>query len=152
MARIRGLGHILNCKKKYGNGIAVLGDSHAIDLFGAISSISNSNFIVGVTQGYCRPHNPASFCQYDDFRRFISKNKHVFKRIIYEQTGRTLLLDDKGDEVTNSSFLARPKSELFSAMTVNQENLSMVHEYLLELANYTNVIWFGPRIELSVVI
>ena len=138
---------ILACMKIHGSGIAVLGGSHAIDLFGAISSISNSSFIVGVTQGYCRPHNPPSFCQYDGFLKFVSKNKHVFKRIIYEQTGRTLLLDDKGEEVTNSSFLVRPKNEPFPVMAVNQERLTKVYEYLLELANYTNVIWFGPRIE-----
>jgi len=138
---------IFDCYETYGSGLAVLGGSHAIDLFGAITSVADSKFIVGVTRGYCRPHNPAPFCQYDGFLRFVSNSKNVFKTIIYEQTGRTLLLDDEGKEVAVSLFSKQPMGTLFPVVGVNDKNLSEVHEYLLELAMHTDVIWLGPRIE-----
>ena len=138
---------ILKCLKKNGPGIAVIGDSHAIDLFGALTSVSKANFIVGVTQGYCRPHNPAPFCQYERFLSFVEKNRHVFERVLYEQTGRTLLLDEYGKEVTHKSFLARPEHQQLTRMKTNYSNLSSVHNYLLKLSEYVNVIWLGPRIE-----
>lgn len=138
---------ILDCREKHGRGIAVVGDSHAIDLFGAIGSVMNGSFLVGVTQGYCRPHSPAPYCQYDRFREFISNNDGVFRKVIFEQTARTLLLDEDGKGVTSATFLARPKSESFPALTVNHDNIVKVRDYLLGLAEYTDVTWLGPRIE-----
>jgi hypothetical protein len=61
-----------------------------------------------------------------------------------------LLLDPEGKGVTSTTFLARRKTDPLPAMTVNQENIIRVQEYLLELANYTSVIWLGPRIELHI--
>ncbi|MFT5488448.1 MAG: hypothetical protein ACI9JL_000509 [Paracoccaceae bacterium] len=140
-------GRILGCLKKHGPGIAVIGGSHAIDLFGALGSASELKFIVGVTQGYCRPHNPAPYCQYDGFRKFVSKNTGAFKRVIYEQTGRTLLLDGEGRGVTSATFLARRKNDPLPEMTVNTANIIKVEKYLSELAILTSVVWLGPRIE-----
>jgi len=138
---------LLDCMRKYGPGIAILGGSHAIDLFGAISSASHSKFIVGVTQGYCRPHNPPPFCQYTGFLDFVSKNERVFNKIIYEQTGRTLLQDSKGKSLTKSAFLYNAKKSSLSNIMVNQENLEEVYVYLTRLSTFTDVIWLGPRIE-----
>lgn len=138
---------ILDCLKKHGPGIAVIGGSHAIDLFGAISSASKSRFLVGVTQGYCRPHSPAPYCQYDSFRKFVSANSGAFKRIIYEQTGRSLLLDGDGKGVTSATFLPRRKNDPLPEMIVNHDNIAKVQDYLRDLANYTEVVWLGPRVE-----
>ena len=82
---------IQGCFKKFGAGVAIISDSHAIDLFGAISSVAKSEFIIGVTQGYCRPHNPLPYCQYTAFQKFVSQKGDIFKAIVFEQTARSLI-------------------------------------------------------------
>ena len=56
---------LLSCFHEKGAGIAILGDSHAIDLFSVATYSSDIPFIFGITKGGCRPHTPVSGCHYD---------------------------------------------------------------------------------------
>ncbi len=82
---------IRSCLAKHEAGVAILGDSHAIDLFGIALAGSQARFIVGVTQPGCRAHTPDAGCQYDEFLSFVQKNKGVFQAVIYEQAAFYLL-------------------------------------------------------------
>ena len=77
---------LLGCKKTYGSGTLILGDSHASDLFGTVVSRQKSKFIVGVTDG-CRPHDKNSNCHYNKVQSFLADNIGVFNLVIYEQAG-----------------------------------------------------------------
>ncbi|MEZ9821096.1 acyltransferase family protein [Shewanella sp. 10N.286.45.A1] len=112
---------ILDCHNKYKEGLAILGDSHAQDLFGVVISSYSRPFVVGITKGGCRPHNKNINCQYSDFIDFVKSNKSVFSGVLYEQSGFRLLQ--------------------------NERLISETYEYLKTISNYTDVVWLGPRIE-----
>lgn len=135
------------CYQKYGRGVAVLGDSHAIDLFGVVTT-SNERvpFIVGITRVHCRPHTPTPGCQYDNFLQYVTKNPSVFKEVIFEQAGFYLLKTDK--ELANrKTFTNIPLWEPVEGIYPNMEFIKAVSEYLQKIAKYVPVTWFGPRVE-----
>jgi peptidoglycan/LPS O-acetylase OafA/YrhL len=84
---------IVACADAYGPGVMILGDSHAIDLFGAVTETSRNTypFIVGVVSGGCRPHTPSADCAYSDVVDFLSSHSDAFKIVVYEQAGFYLL-------------------------------------------------------------
>ncbi|SUZ33049.1 O-acetyltransferase OatA [Roseibaca ekhonensis] len=52
------------CRDLHGPGIAVIGDSHAIDLAEALLRSSDAPFLFGLTRGGCRPDAPDAECSY----------------------------------------------------------------------------------------
>lgn len=140
---------IKDCYKKYDKGYVILGDSHAIDLFGVATSSNTHPFIIGLTQAGCRPHTTASvqrICQYNNFLKFVKKNKSIFYGVLYEQAGFYLLRNDK-IKGHRSIISGTPYGEKLEGVYLEQENISKVFHYLESLSKYTNVIWFGSRIE-----
>ena len=82
-----------NCKKKHGEFILILGDSHSIDLFNSISKISSQNeFIVGLNKGGCRPfQEQLKTCHYLNALDFINDNKQNIKTILFTHNGSYFL-------------------------------------------------------------
>ncbi|MDH5229689.1 MAG: acyltransferase [Gammaproteobacteria bacterium] len=139
---------LAECKKQKGQGIAILGDSHAIDLYGAISSNLNKNdFVIGISIGGCRPHTPEDNCHYDSFRQALVKGKY-FHTVIYEQAGFYLLMDEVNN-IQNSRLIFDRYNyeESVPDLTPHSSHISRVSEYLLSLSEHTKLIWLGPRIE-----
>jgi peptidoglycan/LPS O-acetylase OafA/YrhL len=138
---------ILNCHQRFGAGVAILGDSHAVDLFGAVLSNNPFPFIIGFTQPGCRPHTRYSECQYENFYKFVEKNPKVFKGVVYEQAGFYLLKSDRMQKGSRSLFLSFPMGAEVTGVVVDQDHVRVVHEYLRRLSRHVKVVWFGPRIE-----
>lgn len=137
---------IFECFKTFGPGFLVIGDSHAVDLFGMIIANNNQPFIVGITQGGCRPHTFANKCQYIDVENFLQSDPKIFKKVIFEQAGFYLLRTHHG--VGNREmFLNVPVSESLTGIYPDEVNIKLTYEYLHRLSKYVDVIWFGPRIE-----
>jgi len=136
----------MNCYSKYGSGLAILGDSHAIDLYGVVTSSNSYPFIIGVTKGGCRPHTPRPECQYDDFLTLVKSNTDIFYGVIYEQAGFYLLRTDKkrGDRDMFSSI---PLSGSVNGIYPDEDHIKGTYNYLKRLSAYVYVVWFGPRIE-----
>lgn len=134
------------CHQKFGDGILILGDSHAKDLFGMLSSRFDNEFLVGVTstQG-CRPHTPKDICPYDGVVDFVSEF-NIFSHIIYEQAGFYLMLDGqrKGSRTMFSKF---PIDDEVLGIGLDFEHIERVVQYLDELSKFTSVTWFGSRLE-----
>jgi peptidoglycan/LPS O-acetylase OafA/YrhL len=137
---------IKGCYKKYNKGFAILGDSHAIDLFGVVISSNTHPFIIGITQGGCRPHTPKPNCHYDDFLSFVKDNKSIFNGVVYEQAG-FYLLRNKIKKGSRKMFSNVAYDAEINGIYPDEEHIHSVLEYLSKLAIYTNIIWFGPRIE-----
>lgn len=138
---------ILRCASTFGKGVAVVGDSHAIDLFGVVTTSNpNSPFIVGLTNPGCRPHTSMSGCQYQEFLEFVRANPLTFKRIIFEQAGFYLLKKDQRLE-SKKLFTDTPLWQPVEGVVMNRENIRLVERYLNTLAESTSVLWFGPRVE-----
>ncbi len=145
---------IIDCHKKYNEGFAILGDSHSYDLYAMISQQSNDPFLIGFGRGSCRPNGKESgqlndlqnHCQYDEFLSFMQKNRNIFKAIIYEQAGFYFLKTqyDNGERLILSSV---PINEPLNGISINETGVLNTYNYLSKLSQYSNVIWFGPRIE-----
>ncbi|WP_082890467.1 acyltransferase family protein [Halotalea alkalilenta] len=139
---------ILNCYRQYGSGIAIIGDSHSIDLFNGMYSEYKGNFIVGITSGGCRAHDPSEECQYGAFLEFVKTNPGVFDKVLYTQAGFHLLETNDGRQGRQIiSDIPEFGSVDASNFVIEQDNINKVIDYLDELSNYTRAIWIGPRIE-----
>lgn len=138
---------ILTCAKKYGSGVLILGDSHAIDLYGVVASRFENKFLVGITNGGCRPHNPGSGCQYDTISEFFKKYPSVFRHIIYEQAGFYLMLDQDGRKGTRKMFSDLRYNQSISWIGIDIEHINKTTKYLVELSKIVPITWFLPRIE-----
>jgi peptidoglycan/LPS O-acetylase OafA/YrhL len=140
------IAQLSQCAADYGPGILILGDSHAIDLFGVVASRFDDPFIVGITSVGCRPHHADPNCQYQAVKALLAKNS-LFKHIIYEQGGFYLLRDPSGNNGSRSMFTNLGLTEEVSGISINTENIAKVIAYLRGLSNSAPVTWFGSRIE-----
>lgn len=134
------------CHAKYGPGVLVLGDSHAIDLFGLLlHSSPEEKFIVGMTRAGCRPHTPDQDCDFNRVLDFISRNR-VFSGAIYEQAGFYLL---RSDTRTGSRKMIAdlPLDQRISGIYPNEDYIRAVYEFLSRVGSLLPIVWFGPRVE-----
>ena len=127
----------------------MLGDSHAIDLFGIVTSSNSSTrvpFIIGLTKGGCRPHTPLLECQYDGFNEFLISYPNVIKGVIYEQAG-FYLLKTKNKKGEREMFSKIPLNDKVEGIHLDYKNIELTYQYLLKISDFVEVIWFGPRVE-----
>lgn len=149
---VRGLNNdiearILECAKQHERGILVLGDSHAIDLFGVIASREKETFLIGVTKGGCRPHDNLSHCHYDRVLEFLNAHPKTFKLVIYEQAGFYLLRQTNGPKGTRSMFSSLGLDEPVRNIIVDEEHIRLTSEFLEAVSEFAHVNWFLPRVE-----
>ena len=138
---------ILECRERYGKGLLVLGDSHAIDLFGVVASRREHPFLIGVTQGGCRPHDNFEFCHYERVLNFINSYSSVFELVIYEQAGFYLLRKQDGTKGSRSMFSELANDEAVMDVTADKEHIRLTSEFLNSISDIVNVNWFLPRAE-----
>lgn len=137
---------VRRCFSEHGKGLAVLGDSHAIDLFDLLSAADReTKFLVGFTRGFCRPHAPLPECQYEEFRQFVQRHA-VFSTVIYEQAG-FYLLRTKSQIARREIFSDVPLWRAVPDVYLNEPAIEATHRYLEELSRFVPVVWFGPRTE-----
>lgn len=138
---------LLACAQDHGRGILILGDSHAVDLYGMVASRFPDPFIAGLTQEGCRPHSADAQCHYDTILQFVSQNPHVFRQIIYTQAGFYLLMDLQGREISRRILSAPLLTDPIEPLTINAAHVDATLAYLEKLAAFVDVTWFGPRTE-----
>ncbi|RDE19159.1 acyltransferase [Motiliproteus coralliicola] len=133
---------ILNCSEKHGQAIVILGDSHAMNLFNIVSFSDSYPFVIGISQGGCRPHDNRANCHYDDFDEFLSKNKPIIKSIIFHQSGSYFIKDSSGKVDSQRAFIGEFDS-------FEDRNIIKVKNYLNEVSSKyeINVVWVGPFLE-----
>ena len=131
-----------NCKKKLKKFILIIGDSHSIDIFNAISKISDDKeFIIGLTKRGCRPSkNNSNDCHYKNALEFIEIYKNDIKYIFFTHKGSYFLTNSGGKkDVSNSQFRKLPLDEEQIKNTVNYLKL------IKKINN--NLIFIGPHLE-----
>ncbi|MGL3608887.1 acyltransferase family protein [Rhizobium sp. G187] len=137
-----------DCHRKYGPGIMVLGDSHAIDFFGVVISRFASPFVVGMTQDGCRPHDPESDCQFDQVADYLSqRNGQPIKRVVYTQAGFYLMQTADGSPVRRSFFDKLTINTPLPRTLPDAGRIDATVAYLNRLSRFTQVKWVGPRTE-----
>ncbi len=136
------------CQKKYGAGTAIIGDSHAINLFFMLkSSAPKSAFVVGIAQGLCRPEISQVNCYHDALLAMLEKNPQLFREIIHTQAGFHLLLTPDGTPVDRESVAGLPLDAAVPHFIPYTQSIETVVAYLTKLRRFAPVTWVGPRIE-----
>ncbi len=139
---------LLACRAKYGPGIALLGDSHAMDLFGIITKqADNRSFIAGFLRPGCRPHDPAPDCLYDGFAKLVSDEPGLFRYAAFHQAGFYLMRGADGTPVSREMMADRPLKARIPDIDVDRTRADADLAYLERLQKRLPVIWFGPALE-----
>ena len=126
-------------KTKNKKFILVIGDSHGVDLFNSLSSLSSYDFIIGLNQKNCRPVNNKD-CIFSNALYFAKMNKNKIKAILFKMKGSYMLTDISGGKFERlSSYRKIPiKKEI-----INQR---LFYYAKLKKINY-DTYFIGPHLE-----
>lgn len=137
-----------DCARQFGPGLAILGDSHAIDLADALIEARAAPFVYGLAAGNCRPDSPRADCSYDLFLALVRDQPGLFSRAIFTVSGQHLIIGPGG----------RSKEQLFALYGLDEEmpeadidlrsdRIGANAAWLEGLARVLPVVWLTPRIE-----
>jgi len=138
---------IADCAAQYGPAVVVLGDSHAIDVYAALTLLSDAPFLLGVTNGGCRPADTDAKCSYDDFADMAAQTPQAFAQVLFVQSGAYLLLGKDGSAANRQIFARTSQSQPLTGLDVNAARLADLADYLADLAQHVPVTWLASRIE-----
>lgn len=136
-----------DCAERYGPGVAVLGDSHAIDLFGIISARGDRPFVAGFTKPSCRPDVTDRECPYDSFRAFVAAHPDAFQVVIFEMSGAYLLTDEGGARGVQSTIERLPLGHAAPRLLLAHTEIELVSAALADFGKLLPIVWLGPRVE-----
>ena len=129
------------CSKRFGKPLVVLGDSHAMNLYNIFAHSKAYDFVVGLSQGFCRPHTPKIGCHYNSSADFLKEIAPLEPIIVYHQAGSYFFTDENG------SYQPPTNKEVF----FDANNVKKVNSYLNYLADFgLNVIWLGAFTEYGI--
>ena len=112
------------------------------NVFNMFSYSERFPFVIGLTQGSCRPHGcTTKFNHYEFFKKLLP----IFKKgdaIVFHQSGSHLISDSNGLNDSQLSFDT-------GIYTIDYQNINKVVAYLNSIAQQTqaNVFWLGPFLE-----
>ncbi|OUU14540.1 MAG: hypothetical protein CBB97_24870 [Candidatus Endolissoclinum sp. TMED37] len=126
------------CFTRFGGPVVVLGDSHAMNLFNITAMSGQFQFVVGISQGYCRPHTPKEGCHYESSKEFLKEIVKYEPIVLYHQAGSYFFTDQYGN------YQPSTDQRLF----FDEGNVAKVDLYLNELAEMDlTVVWLGAFTE-----
>lgn len=139
------------CYALHGPGLAVIGDSHALNLADAMILTEAAPFVVGVTQGACRPDSPRDECGYDSFDALVAAAPELFARVVFEVAGQHMI-EGPGGRRTGRLFrlygLDTPIPE--TDITLLTDRIARNAAYVEALAEHVPVVWLTPRTEIHI--
>lgn len=139
---------LADCAARFGPGLAIIGDSHAIDLADSLIDARAAPFIFGMTQGNCRPDMTRNQCDYTGFAALLDEDGRLFSRVIFEVAGQNLI-EGPGGRRTKRVFELYPPGTPIPARDISLLDARIARNaaYLAGLARHVPVIWLTPRIE-----
>jgi peptidoglycan/LPS O-acetylase OafA/YrhL len=130
-----------SCRSRYGKAILVLGDSHAMNLYNALAVSGKFQFLVGLSQGNCRPYNALWFCQYEELQRFLQNSSNEFSKVIFHQSGSYFIKDSFGAVDSDQAFMDAQE------FTLDELAIKGTSAYLKTISQKVQVLWLGPFTE-----
>ncbi len=129
------------CAAQHGPAVIVLGDSHAINLFNIAAKSLATPFLVGLSQGGCRPADAGPACQYVAFDTFARAHRETIRAILFHQSGAYLIADANGNVDSAAAFVpGAPNS-------IPQAGIDAITTYLADLDSIAPTLWLGPTQE-----
>lgn len=139
---------LADCQTAFGPGIAVLGDSHAIDLAEALLLATQTPFLFALTDGGCRPDSRPLRCDFEGFAQLVTAQPGLFQRVVFETAGQHLLYMEGGREAEALFQLTPPDGAMpIDQISIRRERLALIADYASRLAQSVPVFWLTPRIE-----
>lgn len=138
---------IQTCAARHGPAVVVLGDSHAIDVFSALSRLSAARFLLGVTGGGCRPADAAPTCAYADFAELVAARPALISQILFVQSGSYLLLGPDGRAGSRQLITRIAASDPVPAFATDTAAITTLIAYLDRLGADVPILMLAPRIE-----
>ena len=139
---------IVACAERFGPGLLILGDSHAIDLYrSVVNNRPRPGFIVGLVSGGCRPYEELAVCEY--YRQlldYLEQSPGSFDLVIFEQAG-FYLLKGKGYAEGDRQMFSLPVAKQLPDYRPDEARISAIANYLSKLSRRGRVVWLGPRLE-----
>jgi hypothetical protein len=134
-----------DCFSQYGPPYVVLGDSHAGNVQNILAKSNHFEFIIGISQGGCRPHKASNRknggCQYESLIKFLKSNQYLQPKIIFHQSGSHLIKDKFG----------RWQPAFEDQVFYDSASVSSAIKYLDRLTEFgSDVSWLGPYTEYSI--
>lgn len=134
---------LLKCRQTHGPGLAILGDSHGMNVFNALSVNMGDQFIVGFLQNGCIPYPDQDRCQYQDFRELVEQHPTLFHTVVFNEAGFYLLQTPEGRTASRAIL----SEQTHSGFVPNDHYIDRTLEYLQQLDRYSPVVWLGPWTE-----
>lgn len=132
------------CAARYGKAAVLIGDSHAINVYNALSAAGAGPFFVSIAQGGCRPQKDRDRCGYKPFASFAAARTGSISRIILHIAGSHLILDTRGNDGQDEAF------EPGHDWTISNDAIAATERYLAGLPAEIPVVWLGPFAEARV--
>jgi hypothetical protein len=121
----------VSCARIHGRGLVILGDSHAGDLFNAVIRTSERPFVVGISRGFCRVHEPRKGCHFEAAAGFLAGHRELIDAVLFTQKGSYLLTG-------------------YRRLPVLSMPIEVAARYVRALHSALPVIWMGPHAEPAV--
>ncbi len=138
---------LADCHARHGAGVAVLGDSHAIDLFGIVSARPDQPFVAGFTKPSCRPVLTTDrACPFDSALGFMTAHPDVFDLMLFEMSGAYLLMLD-GTAGVQSQIERLPLEVAAPDLQLAEGEIDTIADWVATVSASLPIVWFGPRVE-----
>lgn len=136
------------CAAAHGPAAVVLGDSHGVDVWKALHQTSRTPFLLGLTDGGCRPAEADPACPFDSFATLAAQEPQLFGPVLFVQSGAYLLVGPDGREGSRQLFTRASAHAALPDFPVNRLALDGIAAYLQRLTTAgLAVTWLSPRIE-----
>ena len=140
---------LAGCRDKHGPGIAVLGDSHALDLVEGLLAVDDAPFVFGLSRAGCRPGAIQDTCNLRPFADAVQQDPGLFRRVILESAGQHLVADAAGRSAERLFRTFGPKATIpVMALEVRMDAIRAIDRYLETLSAHVPVTWLTPRVEM----
>lgn len=142
LERLRG------CRRTHGPGVAVLGDSHAVDLFNGLDALYGGEFVFGMTFASCWMRVRSSQCDFEGFEDLLRDQPGLFERVIFHQAGYRFLASNSISG-QRELFERIPEYEELrrGEFRILESRAAAGLTYLARLSELSSLVWVGPRIE-----
>lgn len=129
------------CAGEGRRGLLLVGDSHAMNLFNVLAKSKRYPFLIGVSQGGCRPHDPRPNCHYEGVDTLVEQYPEAFQAAMFHQSGSYLLLDGHGRPDAWGAFVEGAE------FSPDLEAIDAVWNYVRTLNQRVPTTWVGPWAE-----
>lgn len=128
---------LLQCTDDGSRALIITGGSHALDVYSALSFVSETDVIISFSRGFCRPHRRLEHlrprphdCPFDGVKDLVAAHPDRIGLLVYTQAGFTVL---------------RKYRAARTADDIRLDLVEEVGEFVSALADHVPVVVLGPR-------